>query len=477
MAKAYRDLREFLATLEEEGQLVRVTDEVNPEPTIGAAGRAASRDASKGPAILFENIAGYKGTVATNVHGSWANHALMMGMSKDATTKQQFEELNRRWDLYPVPATVVSREEAPCKENVVTEDINLFEILPLYRINSNDGGCYLSKASIITAHPDNHKEHNVGCYRLQVKDKDRLGIQLHPAHDGGRHMMVAEARMEPLPIAIALGVDPIVSFMASTPIAPDQNEYDFVGALRGGVPTEIVAADTAPHLFVPATSEVVIEGYVVPGVREIEGPFGEFPGSYSGARRQYEVQITRVTHRTDPIFENLYLGMPWTEIDFLMALNTSVPVYKQVKKDIPGVEAINAMYTHGIGEIISVKSSYGGQAKAAALRLLSTPHGAFYAKIVILVDEFVDPFDLNQVMWALTTRVVPDRDVTFIPNSQQVPLDPSSLVAGINCKMIIDATTPVAPEPNPRPVKLLDEPVGTEQWIEFINNYRKTAAQ
>ncbi|MBW8382813.1 MAG: UbiD family decarboxylase, partial [Youngiibacter sp.] len=204
-----------------------------------------------------------------------------------------------------------------------------------------------------------------------------------------------------------------------------------------------------------------------------EGPFGEFPGSYSGARLQCEIQITRITHRDNPIFENLYLGVPWTEIDYLMALNTSVPLYKQLKESMPEVVAVNAMYTHGMGVIISTKVRYGGYGKGVAFRLLSTPHGMPYTKIVIIVDEFVDPFNLEQVMWALTTRVKPDKDVSLIENCPGKPLDPSSFPAGMHTKMIIDATTPVAPEPNPRETQLLEKPVGSEKWDSVLRDLLK----
>lgn len=475
MARVYKDLREFLSALEEAGQLVRIKDEVMPEPDIGAAGRAASR-MTNGPAVFFEKIKGYRGSVVTNAHGSWANHALMMGMPKDTPTKEQFIELNRRWDKYPVPANVLSRDEALCKQNTMSEDVNLFEILPLYRINDQDGGFFISKASVVSydpEFPDDANKLNVGTYRIQVKGKDRVGIQALAFHDLAVQLAKAERKNEPLPIAIAIGNNPVVTFMASTPVGYSQNEYEFVGALQDGVPTDVVAADTDPHLLVPAHAEVVLEGYIAPRVRECEGPFGEFPGSYSGARLQCVAHITHVTYRDDPIFENLYLGMPWTEIDYLMALNTSVPLYKQLKEGFPEVVAVNAMYTHGIGAIISIKPRYGGHAKGAAMRLLSTPHGMPYSKIVILVDDFVDPFNLEQVMWALTTRVLPSKDVTLIQNAAGMPLDPSSFPPGMTTKLIIDATTPVPPEPNPRPVELLKDTADTEKWNSIIRELQK----
>jgi UbiD family decarboxylases len=476
VAKVYEGLREFLQTLEEEGQLVRIKDEVMPEPDIGAAGRAAANMKGNAPAILFEKIKGYKGKVVTNVHGSWANHALMMGMQKDATTKEQFFELNRRWDKYPVEPEVVAREDAPCKENVVDENINLFEILPLYRINDQDGGFFISKASVVSGEPDdpeNLDKMNVGTYRIQVKDVDRIGIQALAMHDIAVQLEQAERKNEKLRVAIALGNDPIITFMASTPIAHDQSEYKFAGALRDGVPVKLVKADKAEHLYVPASAEVILEGYIEPRVRECEGPFGEFPGSYSGARNQCVVKIDHITHRTDPIFENLYLGIPWTEIDYLMALNTSVPLYKQIKEGFPELVALNAMYMHGHVAIISTKCRYGGYGKGIAFRLLSTPHGMPYTKVVIVVDEYVDPFNLEQVMWAIASRVKPDKDVAIIPNCPGMPLDPSSNPAGMHTKMIIDATTPVAPEPNPRSVELLEPPVGTEKWEEILRDLMK----
>lgn len=479
MTKTYKDLREFLAALEDEGQLIRIQEEVSPEPDIGAAGRAAA-NLSNSPAILFEKVKGYQYPVVTNVHGSWQNHALMLGMPKDTPVKEQFFELNRRWDKYPVAPQILPREEAPCKENTIDQEINLFALLALYRINEQDGGFFLSKASVITGDPEfpnDLNKMNVGIYRIQIKDIDRVGIQALPFHDIAIQLEKAEALNQPLPIAIALGNSPLVTFMASTPVAYDQNEYEFVGALQDGVPTQIVKADTANHLYVPAGSEIILEGHILPRVRTVEGPFGEFPGSYSGARLQCEIKITHITHRTNPIFENLYLGMPWTEIDYLMALNTSVPLFKQLQASMPEVVAVNAMYTHGMGVIISTKCRYGGYGKGVAFRLLSTPHGMPYSKIVIIVDEFVDPFNLEQVMWALTTRVKPSKDVIVIPNCPGMPLDPSSFPAGMHDKLIIDATTPVAPEPNPRSVELLKPSPDTAKWEEIIENLRNIAKQ
>ncbi|MFZ2576573.1 MAG: non-oxidative hydroxyarylic acid decarboxylases subunit C [Lactococcus hircilactis] len=466
---SYRDLREFLKVLENENQLVRIKDEVMPEPDLSAIGRAAP-NVESAPAVFVEHVKGYKNPVVLNVHGSWQNHALMLGLPKDTPVRAQFFELEKIWNRYPIKPTWVEKKDAPVKEVVIDKGINLFDILPLFRINEFDAGFYLSKALIVSRdpnHPDSYDEQNAGTYRIQVKGKDKVGIQPLPFHDIAVHLRHAEEKNEPLPIAICLGNDPVLSFMASTPIEYAQSEYDFAGALKGE-PIELTKSESG-LLDIPARSEVVLEGYIMPREREIEGPFGEFPGSYSGARSQPIVKITKVTHRKNPIFENLYLGMPWTEIDYLMALNTSLPLYKQVKRDFPEVQAVNEMYTHGIGTIISTKSRFGGYGKAVAMRLLSTPHGMPYTKVVIVVDEFVDPFNLEQVMWAITTRVRPDKDVFKIPFAPGMPLDPSSEPAGMHTKLVIDATTPVAPD-IARDTELLGTPEKSDEYTEIIRN-------
>ncbi len=469
---AYRDLREFLALLESENQLIRIKDQVMPEPDLSAIGRSAP-NLENGPAVLVENIKGYKTPLVLNVHGSWANHALMLNLPKDTPVKEQFFALKDKWDQYPVKPVWVDKKEAPVKEVIIENDINLFDILPLFRINQFDAGFYLSKALIVSKDPnkpDSYEEQNAGTYRIQVKGKDKVAIQPLPFHDIAVHLRNAEELNEPLPIAICLGNDPVLSFMASTPIAYVQSEYDFAGALKGE-PIELTKSEDG-NLDIPARSEIVLEGYIEPRIREVEGPFGEFPGSYSGARRQPIVKITKITHRHNPIFENLYLGMPWTEIDYLMALNTSIPLYEQLKRDFPEVQAVNAMYTHGIGAIVSTKSRFGGYGKAVAMRLLSTPHGMPYTKVVIVVDEFVDPFNLEQVMWAVTTRVRPDKDVFKIPFAPGMPLDPASEPAGMHTKLVIDATTPVAPDVW-RDTELLSVPEKTEEWTEILRNLAK----
>ncbi|MBR0006462.1 MULTISPECIES: non-oxidative hydroxyarylic acid decarboxylases subunit C [Bacillus] len=466
---AYQDFREFLAALEKEGQLLTVNEEVKPEPDLGAAARAASNLGDKSPALLFNNIYGYHNAqIAMNVIGSWPNHAMMLGMPKDTPVKEQFFEFAKRYDQFPMP---VKREEtAPFHENEITEDINLFDILPLFRINQGDGGYYLDKACVISRDledPDNFGKQNVGIYRMQVKGKDRLGIQPVPQHDIAIHLRQAEERGINLPVTIALGCEPVITTAASTPLLYDQSEYEMAGAIQGE-PYRIVKSKLS-DLDVPWGAEVVLEGEIIAGEREYEGPFGEFTGHYSGGRSMPIIKIKRVYHRNNPIFEHLYLGMPWTECDYMIGINTCVPLYQQLKEAYPNeIVAVNAMYTHGLIAIVSTKNRYGGFAKAVGMRALTTPHGLGYCKMVIVVDEDVDPFNLPQVMWALSTKMHPKHDAVIIPDLSVLPLDPGSNPSGITHKMILDATTPVAPETRGHYSQPLDSPLTTKEWEQKL---------
>jgi vanillate/4-hydroxybenzoate decarboxylase subunit C len=336
--RAYQDLREFLSVLETERQLLRVTDEVDFEPDLAAAACALTKIGESVPAIQFTRIAGCTDAqVVMNVHGSWPNHALALGMDKNASMRDQFFDFVRRFQQYPGELERV--DSAPWQEVVVEKDINLFELMPLFRLNRGDGGFYIDKSCTISRDPDdwdNDDVENVGVYRLQVKGPNRLGIQTVPQHDISIQLAHAERRGEDLPVAIAVGNEPIVILMGATPLLYTQLEYKMAAAMQGK-PYRVVK--TAKGLDVPWGSEYVLEGRVLAGQREMEGPFGEFPGYYSGGHRYPVVEIDRVSHRKNPIFESVYVGRPWTELDFLQAMTTSAPIFVQLNKMFPEVIA------------------------------------------------------------------------------------------------------------------------------------------
>lgn len=467
---SFKDLRSFLAKLEQEGQLIHYTDPIGLTPELSDISRILTQIGHYGPAVLFNNVVGYKGQkLVAGVHGSMANYALMFGHSKHMTLQEQIVELSKIWNDYP-RGSVTWVENAPCQEVVIAgDDINLYELLPIYRINPLDGGFYIPKASVVTRdlfEPDNFNTQNVGIYRLQLQGPNQLGINMSAMHDIGEHYAQAEELGKPLPIAICLGVDPLLTFMASTPLKYDESEYIYASAL-GGFPYELTKALTS-NLDVPANAEFVLEGEILPYERYPEGPFGEFPGSYSGINNACRIKINKVTHRRDPIFEMLYIGGRGnTESACMVVLNTCVPLYMQLKADFPQVKAVNATYQHGMTTIVATDQRSPGFAKTVALRLASTPHGTDYCRNIIMVDGDVDPFNLTEVMWALSTRVRADVDVIEIPGVPGVPLIPADTDPPLGRKLIIDATTPVPPDKF-RPSKLIVPYKNAKDWKNII---------
>lgn len=465
-SKVFDDLRGFLAELESCGQLFQISDQVLPEPDLAAAANAVCRLGEGAPALIFDNVAGFTNAkIALGVHGSWRNHALALGMPMGTSVKDQIAEFIRRWETFPVAPQ--RREDPGWAENSVEgEDVDLFSLLPVFRLNDGDAGFYIDKASVISRDPldpDHFGKQNVGIYRMEVKGSRKLGLQPVPMHDIALQLRAAEERGDDLPVAIAIGNDPIITLMGGTPLEYDESEYEMAGALRQS-PYPI---STAPltGFDVPWGAEILLEGVIEGRQREIEGPFGEFTGHYSGGHKMPVVRIDRVSYRTDPIFESLYLGMPWTEIDYLIGPATCVPLYQQLKAEFPEVEAVNAMYSHGLLAIISTRKRYGGFAKAVGVRAMTTPHGLGYVKIAIIVDEDVDPFDLPQVMWALSTKVNPAGDLVQLPNMSVMGLDPGASPAGISDKLVIDATTPVPPDARGHYSQAVHDLPETAEWV------------
>lgn len=455
-------LRDFLTFLGEHKQCVTWPDPVLPEPDIRNIAVAAGNDAAAGPAVVFDKIRGYPGKrIAINVHGSFGNLALLLGYPKETPVRDLFHEITRRWGSDKPLLERIAPDQAPINENRLDKDINLYSLLPLYRINAYDGGFYIAKACVVSRdplEPDDFGKQNVGIYRIQVMGPDTFTLLSIPAHDMGRQMLMAERHNKPLKVSVMIGNHPAMAMFAATPVGYDESEFAYASQMMGA-PLRLTTAVNGTDIL--ADSEMVIEGELLLNQREVEGPFGEFPGSYSGVRKVPLFRVTGVSHRHDPIFENIYIGKGWTEHDTLIGLNTSAPIYAQLKKDFPEVAAVNALYQHGLTGIIAVRNRFSGFAKSVAMRALGTPHGTMYLKNLIMVDDNVDPFDLNQVMWALSTRTRAN-DIIVIPNMTMVPIDPSAEVPGKGHRLIIDATSFMLPDNLGADPHLVDRPMGPE---------------
>jgi 4-hydroxybenzoate decarboxylase len=474
-ASSIRSLRDFLELLESQGQCITWPHAVMPEPDIRNIAVAANRDMMGGPAVVFDKIRGYPGKrVVVGVHGSFANIAAVMGRPKGTGIKALFYDLAARWGDQPAELPRVKPEKAPVHEVRIEKDIDLFDLLPLYRINAYDGGFYIGKADVVSRDPedpDNFGKQNVGMYRIQPHGPDVFTLLSAPLHDIARHIETAEREGLPLKIALMLGNHPAVTMFAATPLGYEESEYAYASRMMGA-PIELT--ESGNGLDILAHGEMCIEAEYIHGDRLVEGPFGEFPGTYSGVRRLPAFRITAISHRKDPIFENIYVGRGWTELDTLMGLNTCVPIYAALKQDFSEVEAVNALYHHGLTAIISVKNRFAGFAKSMALRALGTPHGLMYMKNVIMVDADVDPFDLNQVIWALSVRTRAN-DIYVLDNMAGILLDPSAVVPGKGHHLIIDATSPMPPDPIGIDAEMVNPPSGPQidELFNLIRNLQE----
>jgi 2,5-furandicarboxylate decarboxylase 1 len=335
--------------------------------------------------------------------------------------------------LNPLPWREV--EAAPAQE-VVHRDVDLAALLPLPTHNEYDSGPYITAGLMIARNPATGKQ-NVAIHRCQLSGPNRLGVLLLPRHT---HMFyeIAEQAGEPLPVAIAISVDPL-TLLASQAIAPlDADELEIAGALHGR-PLPVVKCLTS-DLRVPAEVEIVVEGHLLPQVREPEGPFGEFPQYYGEPADRHVIEVEAVTHRRDALFhtivggglEHLLLGAIPREATLLAHLRRSFPNVRDVHLSRGGVCRYH-LY-------VQIAKRQDGEAKNVMLGAFA---GHYDVKQVIVVDEDVNIHDPTEVEWAVATRFQADRDLVIISESQGSKLDPSTR-NGVGAKMGLDATKPLS---------------------------------
>jgi UbiD family decarboxylase len=276
---------------------------------------------------------------------------------------------------------------------------------------------------------------NTSIYRLQLKGRNRLGIM---AQHLVRQLIEAESLGKGLPIAIAIGTDPVIP-LATQWMAPyGTDELALAGALRGE-PVEVVKAETI-DLEVPATAEIVIEGTVLPNVRDVEGPFGEVSGYYTPSNAKPIIEVSAITHRKNPIYQAALTGMPTTENHVLKQLPLEATFYWMLKKEFPGVKAVHfpAAGTVGMICVIAMKQVYECEAR----NVIATMMGTRRNKITIVVDEDVDLYDMEKVLWAIATRTQADEDVVIFPRVVATAMDPSVRKFRVGSALGIDATKP-----------------------------------
>jgi 2,5-furandicarboxylate decarboxylase 1 len=426
----FKDLREFIAYLEDRKELRRIRKPVDTKYEIAAYIRKTSD--IKGPALLFENVNGSEIPV---LGGAFATRKRGL-LALEASEKEYAEKFHHALEHLMPPRKISS---GPCKEVVLkSEDADLSRF-PIPIFSQNDSGPFITAGLVISKDPESARS-NTSIYRLQVQGARRMGVKAQQLH---RQLRKAEAKGEALPVAIAIGTDPVLMLASQWDAPYGVDELELAGALRGE-PVEVVRAETV-DLMVPATAEIVIEGYIQPQIREIEGPFGEVGGYSTPQFPKPVIQVTAITHRKDPIFQAALTGMPTTENHILRQIPMEATYYWELKKRHPGVTAVHFPAAGAILflVIIAVKQTYLYEARNAIASMFATRRN----KIIIVVDDDVDIYDMEKVMWAVATRSRPEEDVVVFPRLSTSGMDPSAFrLEGTdsfwNSGLGIDATKP-----------------------------------
>ncbi len=455
---AYKDLREFVERLEREGELKRIKTEVDSELEITEITDRVSK--AYGPALLFENVRGYSWPVLTNAFGSKKRMAMSLGVNdldeiaRDIVSFMEIADqvpqtMMDKVKLLPKIAQVANFipklvRHGACQE--VVESNPSLDLLPVLKCWPEDAGRFITLPQVYTKDPETGKR-NVGMYRMQVYDSKTTGMHWHTHHDGAAIYRKNCQLGKPTEVAVALGGDPAITYAATAPLPPGIDELLFAGFLRKK-PVELVKCKTV-DLEVPADAEIVLEGYVDPWERRIEGPFGDHTGYYSLADEYPVFHLTAVTHRKNPIYPATIVGRPPQE-DCYMALATERIFLPLLKFQLPEIVDMH-LPMEGVFHncaLVSIKKSYPGHARKVMSSLWGMGQMMF-AKFIIVVDEDVNVQDVSEVMWKVFNNVDPRRDTMIVDGPLDV-LDHSAPTPLMGSKMGIDATRKWVSEGHPR---------------------------
>jgi len=451
----YHDLRDFIQQLEKQGELKRITAEVDPYLEMTEIADRVLR--AGGPALLFENPKGHSIPVLANLFGTPKRVAMGMGeesvealrevgkllaLLKQPEPPKGFKDA---WNALPIfrkvldmaPKTV---SRPACQQVVVEGDKIDLGRLPVQTCWPGDAAPLITWGLVVTKGPHKNRQ-NLGIYRQQVIGKNRV-IMRWLSHRGGaldfREWQQANPG-QPFPLAVALGADPATILAAVTPVPDTLSEYAFAGLLRGSR-TEL-ADCLGSDLQVPASAEFVLEGHIYPGDMAPEGPFGDHTGYYNEVDNFPVFTIERITHRKDPIYHSTYTGRPPDEPAILgVALNeVFVPILQKQFPEIVDFYLPPEGCSYRMA-IVSIKKQYPGHAKRIMMGVWSFLRQFMYTKFIIIVDDDVDTRNWQDVVWAMTTRMDPARDTMLVENTPIDYLDFASPVSGLGSKMGMDAT-------------------------------------
>ncbi len=439
------DLRELIKVFEEKGLLKRVKERVRVELELAEIVRRTFR--RRGPALLFENVEGFEIPVLANIFGTEERVLLALGADSYDRVAERLKvilELPRRrlrirsiLDAFKAYRSARPRlvSRAPCKEVVLLDEEVKLTKLPAIKSWPKEAGRFITYPLVFTKDPEDGSR-NVGVYRMQIFDEHTTGMHWQLHKHGALHL--AKAGSEPLEVAVALGGDPALMLTAAMPLPKSVDEVLMAGILKGA-PIKLVKCETV-DLEVPAGAEIVLEGYVDPREVKLEGPFGDHTGYYTPPKPCHVFKVKCMTMRGSPIYPAWVEGKPPTEGAVLQRVFQRIAL-PMVKTLLPEVVDLNfppeACY-HGLC-IVSIRKMYPGHAKRVMMGLwgLEPFH---LVKIMVVVDEDINVHDLSQVLWAISTRVDPARDILLLEHTPLDELDHAAPALALGSRMGIDAT-------------------------------------
>ncbi len=480
---AYRGLQDFVALLESKGELTRITTEVDPILEIGEIADRVMRRG--GPALLFERVRGSKWPLLINAYGSERRMAWALGAeSLDAKAAEIDSLISWAWSQLKdfsilsalpeaIPKLPVARSlmpkkvrHAPCR-NVADEDG--FDSLPVIKCWPQDGGRFLTLPVVCTVDPET-KAQNWGMYRMQVYDDRSAGMHWHIHKDGAHFLQKYKNEGRRMPVVVALGGDPAITYASTAPLPEGIWEAMFAGFLRGK-PTEVVeVGDTG--ILAPADAEFILEGYVDPEETRLEGPFGDHTGFYSLADQYPVFHLERMTRRADPIYPTTIVGVPPKEDCFLAKATERLflPLLKQLCPEIGDINMpLEGVFHNCV--LVSIKKRYPGQARKV-MHFLWGMGQMMYTKMIVVVDDDISVQDLSMVAWRTFNNIDARRDFEFSDGPLDA-LDHSSPQPRFGTRLGIDATRKWPEEGHSRewPDSLAMSPdiveLVTRRWSEY----------
>lgn len=451
---AYDDMRDFIKALEKAGELKRISLEVSPLLEIS---EITDRVCKKGgPALLFEKVKGHQMPVLINAFGSRRRMEIALEVSGykeiadrvtellDFKSPQGFIEkikmLPKLAELGRFFPKIV--RSGPCKEVIQKDNFSLYD-LPVLQCWPNDGGRFITLPMVFSRNPLTGKR-NCGMYRMQVLDERTTAMHWQLHKHGASHFREHSKRSnQPMPVAVAIGSEPITTFAATLPLPDDLDEMLFAGFLRSSA-VEMVKCETN-DLEVPASAEIVLEGYVDPNDMRIEGPFGDHTGFYTPKESYPAFHVTAITRRKDPIYSTIIVGRPPMEDCYLGEAieHIFLPLFQRQFPEVVDMHMPFEGVFHNL-MIVSIRKAYPGHAR----KIMSAVWGlgqAMFTKCIIVVDEGVPVRDPSYVLWYVLNNIDPERDIQFTMGPIDV-LDHASRLPAYGSKMGIDATQKWAAE-------------------------------